>query len=1165
MPDHADDHDERLATLLEEALADIRAGRTLVHADWRARHPELAGELLDLRGMLNRLERATADWKTAVTQVQELSPAAVAVSGVRRHNDEGLPRQLGRYRVVGRLGEGGMGQVYRAEDPELGRVVAVKVPRFDGPAAGQAETRQRFVREARAAAAVHHEHVCPIYDVGEHDGTPFVVMAFVDGPSLASRLRECGRYEDMREAVILIRKVAEALEVLHAHGIIHRDLKPGNILLDAEGRPFLSDFGLARSVENPDPLTTPGQILGTPQYMSPEHASPKAGPIGPWSDIYSLGVVLYHMLTGRVPFKGDMHQVIHQIAHDSPPRPSSFRQDLDPNLEAVVLKAMAPRREGRYATAGAFAQAIASWLGGADKGSPQPALASAETTLGQKPAPTVLRSELPEGGAVTITLEHGPVKPEQLKVMVREQEPGTKRKKRRLLAITVTVAFSLFLAIAGLSLWSLWTHGPNPIPVVVGTGRQKPPDQPREGPKPAPREEHPDKPPDLPEKTPQEPPEPRQPVPDALARLQEARRERERLSKLGKPAEALPFAEKETALTAQLYGPQDPRVAVCLDNEAQLRETLKEYDQALALYERSLKIREAALGKDHPLVAANLGNLAQVYVATKSYQRAEALSRRSLAILEAIPGETQRLAVAARLTDLANLFELEGRDADAETAWRRSLDIRTAMLGAEHPDARLSAERLAALERKRLIVMKPPGGAGPSLAKKLQEQIHDEILPYLRQQNYHNVGVLKFLVQKRDGPPSDHVGTLNLTLADRLQTALLLGQDLKNLQQEGKEPIGVIQNASAVAATIPGATHLDPKGMSKLFTKKYPLLWGEEEVVPDAFVAGVAVIPSGGSTLKVSLYVFDKKGNTKVFNEFEAELNSNLLSESGKDFLVRGVDKKEEPPLLEATLALKEEALKSNASLEKGLAPSPLTDKEAPVVLEVYYDGSRIDYQIDKATKTASIPEPQAGQKVKFVIRKVDDTKTRYGVVLKVNGENTLFRETEQNLRCSKWILEEKGEQVEIKGYRLKAESSKYEEFETAPPEASAELQVKYGKDTGQISFVVFKGAGPSDLPPDDLPPNETGLNTGERLALRTIDNGTSAQPVLGQPRPASLEKAQGRALLLGSRLMRSRTRGVIVPGATQTSAAIQRVPFNPNPVPVLSATITYVRSSTPK
>jgi serine/threonine protein kinase len=218
------------------------------------------------------------------------------------------------------------------------------------------------LRDAKATAAVHHPRICPIYDVGEHEGAPYVVMAFVDGPSLASQLAKCGRYEDVREAVYVVGQVAEALASYHAHGIIHGDVKPGNILLDREGMPVLSDFGPARPMENPDPLAAPVRLLGTPEYLSPEQVSRTSGAIGPWSDVYSLGIVLYHVLTGRVPFQGDAPQVMSSIASEEPPAPSQFRPDLDPALDAVVLQALALHREQRYASAKEFTQALAAWL-----------------------------------------------------------------------------------------------------------------------------------------------------------------------------------------------------------------------------------------------------------------------------------------------------------------------------------------------------------------------------------------------------------------------------------------------------------------------------------------------------------------------------------------------------------------------------------------------------------------------------------------------------------------------------------------------------------------------------------------------------------------------------------------------------------------------------------
>jgi serine/threonine protein kinase len=186
-------------------------------------------------------------------------------------NDTPRPVQVGRYQLLARVGAGGMGTVYRAHDPQLNRVVAVKLPQFTGEPEQQAQRIERFQREARAAASVLHPHVCPIFDVGEQDGQPFIVMAFLDGPSLAQRLAK-GRFEEVAEAVKIVEQLLGALSAVHAHGIVHRDLKPGNVLFDTAGRAVLTDFGLARP-EEAEPLTSEGVALGTPSYMAPEQAA----------------------------------------------------------------------------------------------------------------------------------------------------------------------------------------------------------------------------------------------------------------------------------------------------------------------------------------------------------------------------------------------------------------------------------------------------------------------------------------------------------------------------------------------------------------------------------------------------------------------------------------------------------------------------------------------------------------------------------------------------------------------------------------------------------------------------------------------------------------------------------------------------------------------------
>jgi serine/threonine-protein kinase len=287
-----------------------------------------------------------------MSSLPDTSPASPAPG------QEPLPERIGRYTIRERLGAGGMGTVYKAHDPDLDRPVALKVPRLDGSIEGRPLRVQRFQREARAAARVWHPHVCPIYDVGEDNGCPYVVMAYVEGRSLAAELARRGRYDDPGQAVALACQVLDALGAVHACGVIHRDLKPSNIILDAADRAILTDFGLARCEDDKEHLTSDGVVLGTPAYMAPEQATADASRIGPRTDLYGVGVLLYQMLTGRPPFEGPALTVLSQIAHEAPPPLRQRRPDLAPALEEVVQKALAREPEKRYASAREFAAAL---------------------------------------------------------------------------------------------------------------------------------------------------------------------------------------------------------------------------------------------------------------------------------------------------------------------------------------------------------------------------------------------------------------------------------------------------------------------------------------------------------------------------------------------------------------------------------------------------------------------------------------------------------------------------------------------------------------------------------------------------------------------------------------------------------------------------------------
>ncbi|MCI0465275.1 MAG: PEGA domain-containing protein [Gemmataceae bacterium] len=259
-----------------------------------------------------------------------------------------------RYEILKELGRGSMGTVYLVMDTFLQRQVAMKVPLFrpdDSP-----ELLERFRREARAAATLNHPNICPVYDVGESEGRPYLTMAFIEGEPLTQVVRR-ERPMDTHRAVTIIKTLAGALEEAHCRGIIHRDLKPSNVMMNNRGEPVVMDFGLARRIDQDVRLTSPGAVLGTPAYMSPEQVRGDLQ-IGPRSDIYSLGVMLYEMLAGQVPFRGPVGGILHQILNEKPRPPHELRADLDPQLEAVCLKAMAFDAADRYATMAEFAEAL---------------------------------------------------------------------------------------------------------------------------------------------------------------------------------------------------------------------------------------------------------------------------------------------------------------------------------------------------------------------------------------------------------------------------------------------------------------------------------------------------------------------------------------------------------------------------------------------------------------------------------------------------------------------------------------------------------------------------------------------------------------------------------------------------------------------------------------
>ncbi|MEI6502088.1 MAG: serine/threonine-protein kinase, partial [Armatimonadota bacterium] len=331
-------------------------------SEFARRYPHQAGDLLKL------VQKSDAAQSTVPLSFEPPPAVASDTSGTAASDTSPpvplasteLPETFGRYRILKKLGQGGMGSAYLAHDTQLDRQVAIKVPHFS--AQEDPQVVERFLREARAAATIQHPNLCPVYDAGQIDGIHYMTMGYIEGHSLSEFVRP-GKPVDERKAAAVVCKLALALQEAHARGIIHRDLKPANVIVNVRGEPVVMDFGLARRTKSAEvALTQTGALMGTPAYMSPEQARGQIKAIGPCTDIYGLGVILYELLAGHRPFRGEVLEVLGQIIGTEPERPSTHRSALDPQLEAICLKAMAKRPEERYVTMAALATALSDWL-----------------------------------------------------------------------------------------------------------------------------------------------------------------------------------------------------------------------------------------------------------------------------------------------------------------------------------------------------------------------------------------------------------------------------------------------------------------------------------------------------------------------------------------------------------------------------------------------------------------------------------------------------------------------------------------------------------------------------------------------------------------------------------------------------------------------------------
>jgi eukaryotic-like serine/threonine-protein kinase len=365
------EREERLNEVLAAYLEAVEAGHTVDRQEWLERYPDLAGELAEFFANRDQV-LPPADAMSAETAVFAEGATPPAPRG-----DDAHPT-YGDYQILDEIARGGMGVVYKARHVSLKRVVALKMILTD-KLAGAGAVR-RFRTEAEAAASLDHPNIVPIYEVGERDGNPYFTMKLIEGGSLANwiadrRLQVADYSQATARAVArLLATVARAVHHAHQRGILHRDLKPANILLQPaddqhsaicnlqSAIPLVTDFGLAKRVRADGWASQSCTIVGTAYYMAPEQAQPKDGALTLAADVYSLGAVLYEMLTGRPPFRGEGYlDTLYQVVHHEPPPLRQLNPRLDADLERICLKCLAKMPEARYASAAALADDLESW------------------------------------------------------------------------------------------------------------------------------------------------------------------------------------------------------------------------------------------------------------------------------------------------------------------------------------------------------------------------------------------------------------------------------------------------------------------------------------------------------------------------------------------------------------------------------------------------------------------------------------------------------------------------------------------------------------------------------------------------------------------------------------------------------------------------------------
>jgi tetratricopeptide (TPR) repeat protein len=351
--------ERRIEELADTYLEQLQSGAQPDRTALLSAYPDLSGPLesrLDLVEVLLHLGRSagSGDNLPAESTLPFLADPRSLPENV------GTPAMIGRFRIEKELGSGSFGRVYKAIDPQLQRTVALKVPRAGSLVTS--EEQERFLREARSAARLRHEGIVTVHEIAQVNGVSCIVSDFIDGPTLSDVLPSLAL--DLPRAVKVLIQVADGLEHAHRAGVVHRDVKPSNILLDRSGQTHITDFGLARRDEGEATVTYTGQVLGTPAYMAPEQAAGENERVDARADVYGLGVILYQMLTGDLPFRGSARALLQQVMNEEPRPPRQLNDQVPRDLETICLKCLAKEPERRYPSAGALTDDLRRFASG---------------------------------------------------------------------------------------------------------------------------------------------------------------------------------------------------------------------------------------------------------------------------------------------------------------------------------------------------------------------------------------------------------------------------------------------------------------------------------------------------------------------------------------------------------------------------------------------------------------------------------------------------------------------------------------------------------------------------------------------------------------------------------------------------------------------------------